>query len=219
MVSGSPLEPAGLTDILEVLGPVLFNGYGQTEAGLIAMITPDELLSPSLRSSVGRPPAGVLTSVRDGELFVRTPGQASFYWDDPAESAEVFVDGWVRTRDLASLGDDGYLRLLGRARDVIIVQAELVYAGPIERALAADPAVAEAYVVGRLDEDHGEAVHAFLVPAPGRTPSVDALRARVGAALGPKAVPATVTFIDAVPVGPSGKPDKKALSGRPRQPG
>lgn len=213
MVSGSPLEPARLTDALEVLGPVLFNGYGQTEAGSIAMITPGELLaSPELRSSVGRP-TGVETSIRDGELYVRTPAQASFYWDDPAESAEVFVDGWVRTRDLASIGDDGYLRLLGRARDVIIVQAELFYAGPIERALAADPAVAEAYVVGRPDEESGEAIHAFVVPAPGRTPVVDALRRRVAEALGPKAVPATVTFIDAVPVAPSGKPDKKALVG------
>jgi acyl-coenzyme A synthetase/AMP-(fatty) acid ligase len=211
VVSGSPLEPARLADALETLGPVLFNGYGQTEAGLIAMITPAELRSPPLRSSVGRPPPGVETSIRNGELYVRTPGQASFYFDDPAESAEVFLDGWVRTRDLASIGDDGYLRLLGRARDVIIVQAELLYAGPIERALAEDPAVAEAYVIGRPDEDNGEAVHAFIVPAPGRTPSPAALLARVSAALGPKAVPSTITFIDAVPIAPSGKPDKKSL--------
>jgi fatty-acyl-CoA synthase len=212
MVSGSPIEPARLADALDVLGPVLFNGYGQTEAGLIAMITPDELLTtPSLLSSVGKPPPGVEVAIRGGELYVRTPWQSTFYWDDPAETAEVFVDGWVRTRDLASIGPDGYLRLEGRARDVIIVQAELVYAGPIERALAASPAVAEAYVVGRPDEDSGEAVHAFVVPAPDRTPSVVELRALVEARLGPKAVPATITLIDAVPVAPSGKPDKNAL--------
>jgi fatty-acyl-CoA synthase len=212
MVSGSPIEPARLADALDVLGPVLFNGYGQTEAGLIAMITPEELLSsPSLLSSVGKPPPGVEVAIRGGELYVRTPWQSSFYWDDPAETAEVFEDGWVRTRDLASLGPDGYLRLQGRARDVIIVQAELVYAGPIERALASSPTVAEAYVVGRPDEDSGEAVHAFVVPAPGRTPSFSELRALVEDRLGPKAVPATITLIDAVPVAPSGKPDKNAL--------
>jgi acyl-CoA synthetase (AMP-forming)/AMP-acid ligase II len=212
MVSGSPIEPARLADALDVLGPVLFNGYGQTEAGLIAMITPDELLSSSsLLSSVGRPPDGVSVEIRDGELYVRTPWQSSFYFGDPAETAEVFVDGWVRTRDLASFAQDGYLQLKGRARDVIIVQAELVYAGPIERVLASSPAVAEAYVVGRPDEDSGEAVHAFVVPAPDRTPSVPELRALVAERLGPKAVPATVTLIDAVPVAPSGKPDKKAL--------
>jgi fatty-acyl-CoA synthase len=212
MVSGSPIEPARLADALDVLGPVLFNGYGQTEAGLIAIITPGELLgSASLLGSVGQPPPAVQTVVRDGELHVRTPWQASFYLDDPAGTAEVFVDGWVRTRDLASIGPDGYLRLRGRARDVIIVHAELVYAGPIERALACSPAVAEAYVVGRPDEDSGEAVHAFVVPAPGRTPSVASLRRLVSDRLGPKAVPATVTVIDAVPVAPSGKPDKDAL--------
>jgi fatty-acyl-CoA synthase len=212
MVSGSPIEPARLADALDVLGPVLYNGYGQTEAGLIAMITPDELLnSSSLLSSVGKPPPGVEVDIRGGELYVRTPWQSTFYWDDPAETAEVFVDGWVRTRDLASVGPDGYLRLQGRARDVIIVQAELVYAGPIERALASSPTVAEAYVVGRPDEDTGEAVHAFVVAAPARTPSLADLRASVEARLGPKAVPATITLIDAVPVAPSGKPDKNAL--------
>jgi fatty-acyl-CoA synthase len=212
MVSGSPIEPARLTDALEVLGPVVFNGYGQTETGLISLLSPVEMRAgPGRLTSVGRPLPGVGTEIRDGELYVRTPAQSAYYWDDRVESAEVFVDGWVRTRDLAALGDDGYLRLLGRARDVIIVQAELVYAGPIERALAADPAVAEAYVVGRPDDETGEAVHAFVVPAPGRTPSADALRSRVAERLGPKAVPSTVTFIDAVPVAPSGKPDKKAL--------
>ncbi|HEY0535868.1 MAG TPA: long-chain fatty acid--CoA ligase [Actinoplanes sp.] len=212
MVSGSPIEPARLADALDVLGPVLFNGYGQTEAGLIAMITPDELLtSSSLLSSVGKPPPGVEVAIRGGELYVRTPWQSTFYWDDPAETAEVFVDGWVRTRDLASIGPDGYLRLQGRARDVIIVQAELVYAGPIERALASSATVAEAYVVGRPDEHSGEAVHAFVVPAPGRTPSIPSLRGLVEGCLGPKAVPATITLIDAVPVAPSGKPDKNAL--------
>jgi fatty-acyl-CoA synthase len=214
MVSGSPIEPARLADALEVLGPVVFNGYGQTETGLIAMLSPTEMQAdPDRLTSVGVPLPGVGAEVRDGELYVRTPAQSAYYWDDPAETTEVFAGDWVRTRDLASISGDGYLRLLGRARDVIIVQAELVYAGPIERALAADPAVAEAYVVGRPDDENGEAVHAFVVRGPGRMPSAAALRARVAASLGPKAAPSTVTFIDAVPVAPSGKPDKKALLG------
>ncbi|MEE3920870.1 hypothetical protein V2I01_29925 [Micromonospora sp. BRA006-A] len=102
----------------------------------------------SIRDGEGRP-------ATERELFVRTPAQAASYWNDPAESAEVFVDGWVRTRDLARLDSDGYLHLLGRIRDVGIVQANLVYAGPIERILAADPTVAEAYVVGRPDDATG----------------------------------------------------------------
>jgi acyl-CoA synthetase (AMP-forming)/AMP-acid ligase II len=124
----------------------------------------------------------------------------------------VFVDGWVRTRDLATLDPDGYLRLLGRARDVIIVNAALIYAGPIERVLASHPDVAEAYVVGRPDDETGEAIHAFVVPAEGRVPDAAVLRKAVAVELGEAAVPRTVTPIDQPPVTPAGKPDKRALA-------
>jgi len=211
MVSGSPLPPARLAEARDVLGPVIFHGYGQTETGMIAMLTPAEM-SPSTLSTVGRPPVEI--SLRDGELYVRTPAQASSYWRDPAESAAVFVDGWVRTRDLAAVDGSGYLHLLGRARDVVIVQAELHYAGPIERALTASPDVAEAYVVARPDDETGEAVHAFVVPASGRTPDPSALRALVAARVSPAAVPKVVTTIDRVPLAASGKPDKSALVSR-----
>ncbi|MBB5114812.1 acyl-CoA synthetase (AMP-forming)/AMP-acid ligase II [Micromonospora echinospora] len=221
MVSGSPVAPGRLAEALDVLGPVVFQGYGQTETGMITMVTPAEMLaSPAALASVGRPPAVTELSIRDadgrpateGELFVRTPAQAAAYWNDPAETAGVFVDGWVRTRDLARLDGDGYLHLLGRIRDVVIVHANLVYAGPIERILAADPAVAEAYVVGRPDDVTGEAVHAYVVPAAGHTPDAGRLRALVVRALGEASAPQTIRWIDRVPVGPSGKPDKRALA-------
>jgi len=208
MVSGSPLDPGRLSEALDVLGPVIFHGYGQTETGMIAMVTPDEMLaSPAALASVGRPPDAVDLSLRDGELYVRTPAQASAYWRDPAETAEVFVDGWVRTRDLAAVDDQGYVRLLGRTRDVIFVHAELVHAGPIERTLAAHPDVAEAYVVGRPDDETGEAVHAFVVPATGRCPDPATLRGLLAGAATPK----TITVVDRVPLTAAGKPDKSAL--------
>ncbi|MEV1016890.1 MULTISPECIES: class I adenylate-forming enzyme family protein [unclassified Micromonospora] len=210
MVSGSPLAPGRLAEALDVLGPVLFHGYGQTETSMIAMVTPAEMLTdPATLATVGRP--AVEVALRDGEIYVRTPAQASSYWQDPDESAEVFVDGWVRTRDLGELDADGYLRLLGRTRDVIIINAQLVHAGAVERALAADPTIAEAYVVGDSDEATGEAVHAFVVPAAGRTPDPDLLRKLVAAQVGDLAVPRTVTVIDRVPLAASGKPDKSQL--------
>ncbi|MBO3093736.1 class I adenylate-forming enzyme family protein [Cellulomonas dongxiuzhuiae] len=212
LVSGSPLAPSRLAEALDVLGPVVFHGYGQTETGMIAMATPGEMLeNPAVLASVGRPPAAVGVQVRDGELLVRTPSQASAYWDDPQETAEVFVGGWVRTRDLGGLDADGYLHLRGRARDVVIVDAQLVHAGAVERVLAQDPAVAEAYVAARPDDDTGEAVHAWVVPAHGSVPDVDALRERVARALGAVAVPRSVTLVDGVPLTPAGKPDKSAL--------
>ncbi|XVV08468.1 class I adenylate-forming enzyme family protein [Actinoplanes sp. CA-131856] len=208
MVSGSPLDPGRLAEAMDVLGPVVFHGYGQTETGMIAMLTPAEM--PSAAASVGRPPVEV--QVRDGELYVRTPAQASSYWNDPGETSEVFVDGWVRTRDLGHFDAEGYLHLTGRARDVIIVHAELIHAGAVERVLAADPSVAEAYVIGRPDADSGEAVHAFVVPAAGRALDVGKLAVSVAGRLGEKATPATVTIIDRVPVTAGGKPDKAALA-------
>ncbi|MEO3819793.1 AMP-binding protein [Plantactinospora sp. B24E8] len=245
LVSGSPLDPARLVEAMAVLGPVVYHGYGQTETGMISMVTPAELTAalagsppggtgrppavlasvgrpPDVLASVGRPPDAVEVQVRDadgrpvpvgaeGELFVRTPAQASGYWADPAETAEVFVDGWVRTRDLARLDPDGYLHLLGRTRDVIIVNANLQYAGPIERALATHPDVAEAYVVAAPDEETGEAVHAFVVPAPGHRPDPGVLRALVRDRLGEASVPRLVTVVDEVPVSPAGKPDKRRL--------
>ncbi|MFI7426754.1 class I adenylate-forming enzyme family protein [Micromonospora sp. NPDC049836] len=221
LVSGSPLAPGRLAEALDVLGPVIFHGYGQTETGMITMLTPAEMLAaPATLASVGRPPPVTGLSIRDadgrpateGELFVRTPAQAAAYWTDPVETADVFVDGWVRTRDLARLDSDGYLHLLGRIRDVIIVHANLVYAGPIERVLAADPAVAEAYVVGRPDDVTGEAVHAYVVPAAGHEPDAGRLRALVTEALGAPSAPQTIQWIERVPVGPSGKPDKRTLA-------
>jgi acyl-CoA synthetase (AMP-forming)/AMP-acid ligase II len=132
------------------------------------------------------------------------------YLGEPELTAEVLVDGWVRTRDLGRL-DGGYLYLDGRARDVIIVDALPVYAGPIERVLTAQRDVDQAYVVGAPDERRGEAVHAFVIPSAGESPDHAALRAAVRAELGELSVPETITELTEVPVAVSGKPDKVAL--------
>ncbi|MBT2414145.1 long-chain fatty acid--CoA ligase [Streptomyces sp. ISL-12] len=217
MVSGSPLSPGRLREAAEVLGPVVFHGYGQTETGMISMATPDDEpgslgvppVDLEVRDTDGRPvPPGT-----DGELFVRTPSQARGYWREPALTAEVFTpDGWVRTRDLGRLDGQGRLWLTGRARDVIIVNANLYYAGPVERLLATHPAVAEAYVTAVPDDSTGEAVHAFVVPAEGRVPGLGELRDLVAARLGEACAPTRLTLIGEVPLTPAGKPDKRRLA-------
>jgi acyl-coenzyme A synthetase/AMP-(fatty) acid ligase len=217
VVAGSPLTEARHREAIEALGPIVFHGYGQTEAGLIAMTAPAD--PPG---SVGMPPEDVTVEVRDpdgvpvpggaeGELFVRTPSQSREYWADPDRSAEVFTGGWVRTRDLGHFDDDGRLHLTGRARDVVIVNAVVHYIGPIEQAIAAHPGVAEVYVVGVPDDDTGEAVHAFVVPLGDTVPELAELRALVTDRLGPACAPGRMTVIDKPPVAPSGKPDKRLL--------
>ncbi|MEU8386156.1 AMP-binding protein [Streptosporangium sp. NPDC048865] len=224
MVSGSPIGPVRLAEAVDRLGPVVYQGYGQTEAGLISVLTPGEIAAfpDHALSSVGRPHPGVEISVLDeegrevapgdtGEIHVRSPYLMSGYWKDPEETRDTLRDGLLRTRDLGHLDEKGFLHLVGRTRDVIMVNAMVVYAGPIERVLSGHPDVAEAYVAGAPDELTGEAVHAFVVPAEGAVPDRDALAALVGAELGESSVPWTITVLPSVPVAPSGKPDKRAL--------
>jgi fatty-acyl-CoA synthase len=227
MVSGSPLSPDRLAEAVDRIGPVVYQGYGQTEVGNIAMLTPGDIASgpKSLLASTGRPHPRVEISVRDdagrelapghdGEIYVRCPYQMKGYWGDPGETRDVLRDGWIRTRDLGHVDDKGYLYLVGRTRDVVLVNAMVVYAGPIERVLASHPDVVDAYVTGAPDERTGEAVHAFVVPSGGRAFDGAAsaeLAALVRARLGEDSVPRTITVVAGVPVAASGKPDKRAL--------
>jgi fatty-acyl-CoA synthase len=224
MVSGSPLSPDRLAEAVDRLGPVVYQGYGQTEVGNIAMLTPGDIAGgpEGLLASTGRPHPRVEISVRDeagrelapghdGEIFVRCPYQMTGYWGDPDETRDVLRDGWIRTRDLGHADEKGFLYLVGRTRDVILVNAMVVYAGPIERVLASHPAVIDAYVTGAPDERTGEAVHAFVVPAGDLTFDGAELTALVRAQLGEDSVPQTITAVPGVPVAASGKPDKRAL--------
>ncbi|NUR87570.1 MAG: long-chain fatty acid--CoA ligase [Nonomuraea sp.] len=208
MISGSPLAPARLAEAAARLGPVTYQGYGQTEAGNVAMLTPDDV-SRGLLDSVGRPHPGVELDVRGGEIHVRSPYLMSGYWGQEEETGLVLRDGWLATRDLGFVDAAGYLYLTGRSRDVAMVNAMVVYLGPVERVLAGHPGVLEAYVVGAPDGLTGEAVHAFVVPA--GPVDEDALRGLVRAELGADSVPRTITVVPAVPMAESGKPDKRAL--------
>ncbi|MCO5973473.1 class I adenylate-forming enzyme family protein [Actinoallomurus soli] len=227
MVSGSPVNPRRLAEATERLGPVVYQGYGQSEAGLISVLTPEMIAEgpADVLASVGRPLPFVDISVRaedgrpvrageTGEIWLRSPYMMSGYWGDPAQTAETLRDGLLRTRDLGRFDDRGLLHLVGRSRDVIIVNAEVCYAGPIESVLAEHPEVDQAYVVGTPDERTGEAIHAFVVPAGGRAPEPSALARMVRERLGAGSVPKTITVIPEAPVAASGKFDKRALLAR-----
>ena len=213
VLGGSPAAPGLLRAATERLGPVVWQGYGQGEAGVISMLTPQDVLAGH-EDSVGRPLPAVRVDIRDGEICVRSPHMMVGYWDDPRQTAEVLRDGWLHTRDLGRLDADGLLHLTGRARDVIMVNAEVCYPAAIERVLAGHDRVAQAFVVGAPDPVTGEAVHAFVVPVGGPEPDRAALLDLVRERLTANSVPKSITMIRDVPLTASGKPDRSALARR-----
>jgi acyl-CoA synthetase (AMP-forming)/AMP-acid ligase II len=192
---------------------------------MISLLTPDHIVrSPGAAlESVGKVLPHVEVSIRDpdgrpvpaggiGQIFVRSAQLMAGYWgDDAARTGEVLRDGWLGTRDLGHLTRDGFLHLTGRVRDVIMVDAHVHYAAPIERVLAGHPDVDQAYVIGAPDERTGEAIHAFVVPRDGRAPDPETLSSLVRVELGAASVPTTITVISDVPLTPGGKPDKNFL--------
>ncbi|NAS26830.1 AMP-binding protein [Herbidospora sp. NEAU-GS84] len=203
MVGGSPISASRLEQAVKLLGPVVYQGYGATEAGSISMLTPRDL--PAKADTVGRPHPMVQVRAHEGELLVSSPYLMRDYWNG---EENPISDGWYRTGDLGHVDDDGYIHIVGRAREAVMVNAMVVYLGPIERALESHPSVEEAYVVGAPDRATGEAAHAFVVAG---DPDIGELKDHVREELGADHVPATITVIDEVPLAASGKPDKKAL--------
>jgi long-chain acyl-CoA synthetase len=102
-----------------------------------------------------------------GELLIRGPQVFRGYWNQPEETAEVLIDGWMRTGDIAMMSPDGFFTLIDRKRDVIIVDGFNVYPSEVEEVLNSHPAVAESAVIGVPDPAHGELVYAYAVLEPG----------------------------------------------------
>ncbi|KAI1483163.1 acetyl-CoA synthetase-like protein [Daldinia eschscholtzii] len=223
VVSGSPLPAQKLRAAIETLGDVVFNGYGMSETGLVCLLSAAHIKEqPGAINAVGRPFTGVQIQIRNdsgdvlplnetGHVWVRTLGAFRGYTNE--ESASVLDSGgWIWTRDLGSLGNQGFLYLTGRSRDIVIINANVYYIVAIENALSSHPDVDAAYVVSIPDDNTGEAAAAFITVKKDR-PYLDDLRALVREKVSPAAVPLVITVIDSVPIAPSGKPDKQALIG------
>ncbi|MDR3664202.1 MAG: AMP-binding protein [Mycobacterium sp.] len=218
----SPMSPARIDDAQEAFGPILLQGYGQTECvGMATCLLPSEH-DPANRTSCGRAVAGALVEVLDedgqtvpdgtvGEICVRSRSVMSGYWKRPAETAEVLRNGWLRTGDMAYRSDAGFFHIVDRKKDMVISGGFNIYPREIEDVLADDPSVSMAAVIGVPDPKWGEAVKAFVVPRPGATPDTDALIASVRARKGPHHAPKSIEVVDQLPLTKVGKVDKKVL--------
>jgi malonyl-CoA/methylmalonyl-CoA synthetase len=205
-VSGSaPLLPETFAAFQERTGHTILERYGMTETG---MITSNSYAGVRAAGTVGRPLPGISVRIVGddgnvcapgtiGSVQVRGPNVFAGYWRMPERTREEFtVDGWFRTGDVGEWvaeGDaKGYLRLVGRAKDLIISGGLNVYPKEVEEHIDALPGVVESAVIGVPDPDFGEAVTAVVVPKAGHSVDeravIDALRSEIAMFKVPKRV-------------------------------
>jgi len=202
-------------------GLVLLEGYGLTEASPV--VTSSAGL-PQKVGSVGKVLNGLEVRVVDehgddallgdaGEVWVRGPSVFLGYLDEPEATAKVLgSDGWLRTGDLAVTDDDGFLYLVDRAKDLIIVSGFNVYPAEVEEVLSEHPAVKEVGVVGVPHPHTGEAVKAFVVLESGATAHEDTLVSWCLDHLARYKCPAKILFVDELPRNVSGKLLRRSLA-------
>ncbi len=140
------------------------------------------------------PDGNILPPGDVGELWGFGPNVVKEYWNKPEASAATFVDGWVRTGDLARIDDEGFVFIIDRAKDMLIRGGENIYCVEVENALYEHPAIMDAALVGRPHRTLGEEPVAFVTLRPGAVVAEDELRAFVAARLAAFKVPVAVTF-------------------------
>jgi len=209
LVSGSAPLPAALAhEIAAASGQIPLERYGMTET---VMLTSNPYDGPRKPGTVGFPLPGVElrlagsgSDAPSGEVEVRGPSVIGSYYQRPDASAEAFTaDGWFRTGDLGQLDEDGYLRLVGRSKELIITGGFNVHPREVEEALATHPDVREVAVVGRPSEAWGEEVTAIVVAE--RPVSAEQLLAHAGRVLTPYKVPKRIEFASELPRNTMGK--------------
>jgi len=147
-----------------------------------------------------------------GELWVRGPNVVKRYWNKPEETAATFVDGWLRTGDLARLDDEGFLTIVDRKKDMLIRGGENIYCAEVEAVLYRHPAVMDAGVIGQSHATLGEEPVALVTLKPGAAATEAELRAFVRSQIAGFKVPVRILIhADPLPRNPTGKLMKKTL--------
>jgi len=220
-ISGSAPLLEETFDAFEVrTGQRILERYGMTEAG---MITSNPLRGERRPGTVGPPLAGVEVRVADeqgevlpvgatGGLEVRGPNVFKGYWGMPEKTAEEFrADGFFITGDVATIGEDGYVTIVGRAKDLIISGGLNVYPKEVESVIDRLPGVVESAVIGLPDPDFGEAVTAVVVREAGAEVSENDVVAAARGELAGFKVPKKVFFAETLPRNTMGKVQKNQL--------
>lgn len=217
--AGAPLPRALRLAAERKLGVPIRQGYGLTEATFSTIASPDDV---GAEDTVGRPVFGVALRIVDaaglplppgqlGEVCVRGPNVMAGYLDEPEATATCMRDGWLHSGDLGVLDALGRLTVVDRIKDMIIRGGFNVYPAEVEAALIKHPCVRDAAVVGVPDAHYGEEVLAVLVLQPDHTLDPDELSAFCREQLSRVKVPRLLAVLDALPVGGSGKVQRREL--------
>jgi fatty-acyl-CoA synthase len=222
------MSPSRLQEGIERLGPVFFQFYGQAECPMtITVLRKEEHRLGDLArlATCGRPVPWLDVALLDdegqvvdqgapGEICVRGPLVMKEYLNKPEQTAEAFRFGWLHTGDVARADEEGFYTIVDRKKDMIVTGGFNVFPRELEDVLSSHPAVSAAAVIGIPDEKWGEAVKAVVVRRPGADVVEEELIALVKERKGSVSAPKSVDFVDAIPLSPLGKPDKKALRTR-----
>ncbi|HEY0560846.1 MAG TPA: long-chain fatty acid--CoA ligase, partial [Frankiaceae bacterium] len=146
-----------------------------------------------------------------GEIVVRGHCVMLGYLNRPEDTAAVMVDGWFRTGDLGTRDEDGYLTIVDRKKDMVLRGGYNVYPREVEEVLLRCPGIAQVAVIGVPHETHGEEVAAIVVREEGHGVTADDIRAYGKAHLAAYKYARRIEFVDALPLGPSGKVLKREL--------
>jgi fatty-acyl-CoA synthase len=198
--------------------------YGMTETSPASTLTRRDDSLERRVETVGRPlphvevqivspdTGAVVGGGETGELCTRGYSVMLGYWEEPAKTAEAIdEDGWMHTGDLATMDADGYCRIVGRIKDMVIRGGENIYPRELEELLFTHPDIADAQVVGVPDEHYGEELVAWVTPRPGAVLEAEAVREFCRSRVARFKVPRHVLFADAFPMTVTGKPQKFKL--------
>lgn len=218
----SALHPALWREFRDRFGVELREGYGLTETSPVVTSHVGIEVRPG---TVGKAAPGVEIKVVDdlgnevpphdsGEIKVRGPGVFLGYWEDEeATKAVLDDDGWLSTRDIGVMSEDGYLALVDRAKDLIIVSGFNVYPFEVETVIVQHPKVDQAVVIGRDDEQRGERIVAFVtVPTGVEPPGLDEIVAFCRERLARYKCPSELHVVEELPIASSGKTLRRKLS-------
>jgi len=219
--SGAAKLPPEIAAVMrDRFGVTVNEGYGLTEASPVVTST---VSTDAPMGSVGIPVPGLEVRLVDesgddalvgdsGEIWVRGPNVFKGYWGDAtATEAVIDADGWLHTGDVATVDDDGYIFLLDRVKDLIIVSGFNVYPAEVEDVLIQHPAIDACAVVGVPHPYSGEAVKAYVVTVRGTSVEEDELVRFCASRLARYKCPEKVWFVDEVPQGMGGKVLRRAL--------